>query len=97
MMQDFSVPRLDSPQDLSEFIQNSGKQIIEEVQRVAKRAAEIEVALLDFELLYSVAIPEKEKKKNEEWFRKHREKMWTEALKKTNGDEEKALLIYGDV
>jgi len=87
---------INSPEDFAQHIQKRDEQIIQGAQDVAKRMAEIEVALSDFELLYSVMVDDKTKKQNEAWFKKHREKNWNQALKKAKGNELKALSIYGE-
>jgi len=87
---------VDSPEDFAQLLQERNEQILQEVQEIAKRIAQIEIALSDFEILYSVVVGEKTKKDNERWFSKHRAKIWKETLKKANGDEEKAMFTYGE-
>ena len=89
-------PIITSTEDFRQLIQERDKQILQEVQKIAKTTAEAELALSDFELLYAVTINKQTKEQNAEWFKSYREKKWKEALIKAKSDELKALSIYGE-
>lgn len=69
-------------------------QIQETTQKIVKEMIDREMELFEFELFNSVAIPEEQSKKTIEEVRKARKQRWQEALKKSNGDKEKALQYF---
>ncbi len=94
-MEEFTKQSICSPKEFSQLLQERDKKIIRDAQEAAKRVAEIETSLFNFEIFYSAVISEKTKKDNAKWFANHREMEWKKALEKAEGDELKALSIYG--
>jgi hypothetical protein len=69
-------------------------QIQEATQKIVKEMIDQEMDLFEFEIFNVAAISEKQSKKTVEEVRKNRKQRWQEALKKSDGDKEKALQYF---
>lgn len=63
-------------------------------QMEINRNAIIELELKMFEFMYTVLVPEKQRKETAKLVKECREKDWKEAVTKAKGDERKAALIW---
>lgn len=81
-------------EQLHKFLEEREQQILEEASQLAKEVARKELALLEFEMFYGVMVPKVSKEKAEKALQRLKDKKWQEALKKANGDEEKAIFFY---
>ena len=81
-------------QQLHHIFEQREKQILEEASQLAQEVARKEMALLEFEMFYEVMVPKVSKDKAEKSIQKLRDQKWQEALKKANGDEQKAIFFY---
>ena len=81
-------------QQLHKFFEQREQQIMEEASQLAREVARKELALLEFEMFYEAMVPKASKEKAEDFLQKLRDKKWQEALKKANGDEQKAIFFY---
>ncbi len=68
--------------------------IMEEASQLAREVARKELALLEFEMFYEVMVPRASKEKAEKSLQVRRDQKWQEALKKADGDEQKAIFFY---
>lgn len=81
-------------QQFHKIFEEREKQILEEASQLAQDVARKEMALLEFEMFYEVMVPKASKEKAEKSLQKLRDQKWQEALKKANGDEQKAIFFY---
>lgn len=82
-------------QEINKIFEEREKQIIEKVSQIARNLARKELALLEFEMFSELMISKGSKEKAETCLQKLRGEKWKKALEKANGDEEKAIFIYG--
>lgn len=81
-------------QQLHKLFEQREQQIMEEASQLAREIARKELALLEFEMFCEVMVPKASKEKAEKSLQKLRDQKWQEALKKANGDEQKAIFFY---
>lgn len=81
-------------QQFHKLFEQREQQIMEEASQLAREVARKELALLEFEMFYEVMVPKTSKEKAEKSLQKLRDQKWQDALKKTNGDEQKAIFFY---
>lgn len=81
-------------QQFHKLFEQREQQIMEEASQLAREVARKELALLEFEMFYEVMVPKVSKEKAEKSLQKLRDQKWQEALKKANGDEQKAIFFY---
>ncbi len=81
-------------QQFHQLFEQREQQIMEEASQLAREVARKELVLLEFEMFYEVMVPKVSKEKAEKSLQKIREQKWQEALKKANGDEQKAIFFY---
>lgn len=67
---------------------------MEEASQLAREVARKELALLEFEMFYEVMVQKTSKEKAEKSLQNLRDQKWQDALKKANGDEQKAIFFY---
>lgn len=67
---------------------------MEEASQLAREVARKELALLEFEMFYEVMVSRASKEKAEKSLQAQRDQKWQEALKKADGDEQKAIFFY---
>ena len=73
----------------SDIFKQKEKQIIDKAISGTKR----ELDLFKFEIIYHQIVSKEEREEIEEEIINIRERKWQEALKKADGDEEKALML----
>lgn len=77
----------------SETFRQVEAKIIKDAVSATNKSVRRELELFKFEVIYPQIVPQKEQREIEREIIKMRDKKWTEALKKANGDEEKALML----
>ena len=89
-MQDYS--------SLNNLFEQKRKSVLFQIQettlKIVKEMIDREMDLFEFELFNSVAISDEQSKKTVDEVRSIRKQRWQEALKKSNGDKEKALQYF---
>ncbi len=81
-------------QQFHKLFEQREQQIMEEASQLAREVARKELVLLEFEMFYEVMVPKVSKEKAEKSLQQLRNQKWQDALKKANGDEQKAIFFY---
>ena len=90
-----SVPEMIQP--VRNVFENIQKQGIKELNKrfvELKKDIKFEQNLCMFEFMYSLTLSKKEREKSTKSVRKLRDEYWKKAMKKADGDEDKAIEIY---
>ncbi len=77
----------------SDLFKEIEKKIVGEAVSEASKTARRELELFKFEMLYPLIVSEREREEVEGFIGELRNKKWQEALKKSGGDEEEALML----
>ncbi len=77
----------------SDFFKEIENKVVGEAISEASKTARRELDLFKFEIIYQMIVSKKELVEVEEFINELRNKKWREALKKSKGDEEKALML----
>lgn len=77
----------------SDLFRDMENKVISEAISEASKSARRELELFKFEIVYPEIVSKKEREEIENEITNFREKKWQEALKKADGDKEKALML----
>ena len=83
--------------DIFKNIERTGEEIKEqmaEFQEIMKKRIDAHVNLAKFEAAYAFNVPKKQREKTMRQLKEVRQEMWSEALKKANGDTKLAYSFY---
>jgi len=84
-------------EDIFKDIERTGEQIKEqmaEFQEVMRKKIDAQVNIAKFEAAYAFNVPKKQREKTMREVKEVRKEMWSEALKKSNGDTKLAYSFY---